>query len=82
MLGAGAALLWSEAEGAGDVQPGEEKAPVRCPRGLPVPKRGCRKSGEGLFVRRCSVRTRGSFTLMLVRHWHRWSIEAVDAPSL
>ena len=47
-------------EGAGVVQPGEEKAPERPSSGLQEPKGGCRKAGEELFVRECRDRTRGN----------------------
>jgi len=61
-------------------------------------KEDYKKAGEGLFTRTCSDRTRGNssklnkgrfrldrkkfFTLMVVRHWHRFPKDAMDAPSL
>lgn len=44
----------NQAEEAGRVEPGEDKAPGRPQGGLPVPKGGYRKAGERLFVRECS----------------------------
>jgi len=55
---AGAPPLQGQAERAGTLQPGEEKAPQRPYRGLPVPEGAYRKAREGLFIRACSDRTR------------------------
>jgi len=44
---AGAPLLWRRTEGAGDVQPGEGKAPGRPYSSPPVPKGGLQKIWEG-----------------------------------
>lgn len=45
----GAALLWREAGRAGITQPGEDKTPGTSHCGLPVPKRGHKKEGDGSF---------------------------------
>lgn len=45
--------MWWQAEGAGVVEPGEEKALGRPHSGLLVPKGGCKKVGEGLFTSIC-----------------------------
>ena len=49
-----------QAEGAGALQHGEEKALRRPSSGLPVPGGTYRKAGEGLLIRAGSDRTRGS----------------------
>ena len=46
--------------GLGALQPGEEMAPRRPYGGLPVPEGGLQESGEGLFKRAHSDRTRGN----------------------
>ena len=57
---AGAALLWSQAERAGLVQPGEQKAPKgKTLEHLPGPKGADEKPGEGLWTRACRDRTKG-----------------------
>ena len=48
-----------QAERAGALQPGEEKALGRPYSGLPVPEGAYRKAEERLFIRACSDRTRG-----------------------
>ena len=60
MRRAGAPLLCRQAEGAGVVRSGEEKAPGRPHSGLPVPKGGYRKAGEGLFIGRVMLGQRGN----------------------
>jgi len=57
---AGAPLPGGKAEGAGAVQPGEEKAPGRPCSSLPVPEGAYRKGGENLFSRACCDRTRSN----------------------
>jgi len=47
-------------EGAGAVQPGEEKAPGRPYSSLSLPEGAYRKARKGLFTRACSDRVRGS----------------------
>ena len=57
---AGTPLLCGKAEGAGAIQPGEEREGFReALEQLPVPERVYRKAGEGLFTRVWSDRTRG-----------------------
>ena len=56
--GAEAPALQGQAERAGALQPGEERAPRRLYSSLPVPEGASRKAGEGLFIRACSDRTR------------------------
>ena len=50
-------LLQGQAERAGALQPGEQKAPRRSYSSLLVPTR---KAGEGLFIRARSDRIRGN----------------------
>ena len=57
---AGPPLLQRQAERAGALQPGEQKAPRTPYSSLPVPKGAYRKAGEGLFIRAGSDRTRGN----------------------
>jgi len=57
---AGVPLLGEKAEGAGAVQPGEEKAPGRPYSSLPVPEGAYKRAGQGLSTRACSDRTRGN----------------------
>ena len=57
---AGAPPLRGQAERAGALQPGEEKALRRPYSGLPVPEGAYRKAGEGLFIRAGSDRTRAN----------------------
>ena len=57
---AGAPPLRGQAERAGALQPGEEKALRRPYSGLPVPEGAYRKAGEGLFIRASSDRTRAN----------------------
>ena len=46
----GTSPLRGQAERAGAVQPGEEKAPERPYSNLPGPEGAYRKAGEGLFI--------------------------------
>lgn len=48
---AGAHLLWRQAERAGVVYSGEERAPGRPSSNLSVPKGGNKRAGDGLFRR-------------------------------
>jgi len=59
-LRAGAPLLRGQAETAGAVQPGEEKAAGRPYCSLSVHEGASKRAGEGLFTRACSDRTRGN----------------------
>jgi len=45
---------------AGALQPGEEKAPGRPYRGLPVPEGGLQESWGGTFIMTCNDRMRGN----------------------
>ena len=52
--------LWGQAERAGAVQPGEEKALGRPESGLSISLGGCKKEGNRLFSRVCCDRTKGN----------------------
>ena len=54
----GTTPLLGQAERAGAVQPGEEKAPKLPDSSLSVSQKDCMREGDGLFGRDCSDRTR------------------------